>query len=360
MTLRISEGTKVKDIEKKVLRNVKNKLRVNKTGITAFTLPDYEGEGVITLEDANTPVYVYLGDSVETDVKYAIDYDVAIDSDLNGGKDDDIDNTGKKSLSDGSPQRIVLNDMREQVIRLMLIDGEDTVIDSFDITIVKNYIEEATIDMSTIRFNGVTDSERAKIETLKNMVTALPSEHKLKAMMYLSQLQDEWFDETQKTRVIIEFEGYVDSTGVSNAEDFIELLESLLVEGQADQSDKNIAYNALKALVPADIACDFDGEYADCKTYMISVLDTIYASTSVDDRRLLGTELLDVIKDDTSMTDKQKIDFKAVLKLLVYAGVDNIPDDEKEEVVQETDTTGEESSSGGVLQTIGFWLLVLI
>jgi len=48
--------------------------------------------------------------------------------------------------------------------------------------------------------------------------------------MYLQSLQEEWFDYTEKTRVIIEFESYIDSTGIDTVDIIIDLLESLLVE----------------------------------------------------------------------------------------------------------------------------------
>jgi ADP-ribosylglycohydrolase len=34
----------------------------------------------------------------------------------------------------------------------------------------------------------------------------MPSEYKLKSMMYLQKLQEEWSDDTEKTKVILEFE----------------------------------------------------------------------------------------------------------------------------------------------------------
>jgi len=36
------------------------------------------------------------------------------------------------------------------------------------------------------------------------------------------------------------------------------------------------------------------------------------------------------------MTNKQKTDFKAILKTFVYGGVENIPEEEKKEIINET------------------------
>ena len=75
-------------------------------------------------------------------------------------------------------------------------------------------------------------------------------------MKYLAKLQEEWFDHTEKTRVIIEFEQYIDSTGYTNSAEVIEILESLLVAGQEQKDDAAITYNALKNLIPDEISCE--------------------------------------------------------------------------------------------------------
>jgi len=55
-------------------------------------------------------------------VYYGIDYDIDIDSDVNGGKDDDVDNINNSSYKTGNPDEIILNNKREQTIRLFLLD----------------------------------------------------------------------------------------------------------------------------------------------------------------------------------------------------------------------------------------------
>jgi hypothetical protein len=39
------------------------------------------------------------------------------------------------------------------------------------------------------------------------------------------------------------------------------------------------------------------------------------------------------IEESTLMTIKQKVDYKAVLQTLLYGSVNNIPDDEKNDVI---------------------------
>jgi hypothetical protein len=47
--------------------------------------------------------------------------------------------------------------------------------------------------------------------------------------MYLQKLKEEWFDDREKTNVIIEFENYLAEVDI-NSTQAIDILESLLVE----------------------------------------------------------------------------------------------------------------------------------
>lgn len=99
---------------------------------------------------------------------------------------------------------------------------------------MKLYIVESdeaiSKDLDSIEFAGISDGERIKIEKIKAHLIKLPQEQRLKAMKYLEKLQEEWFDNTEKTRVIVEFEQYMDSTGYAGTTEVYDLLESLLVE----------------------------------------------------------------------------------------------------------------------------------
>jgi isoleucyl-tRNA synthetase len=83
----------------------------------------------------------------------------------------------------------------------------------------------------------------------------LPQEQKLKALSFVQKLQENWADDTEKTRTILDFESYIFELGLKNENEIISLLESLLVEGQADQSTKQITYQALVNLIPKEIVC---------------------------------------------------------------------------------------------------------
>jgi hypothetical protein len=99
-----------------------------------------------------------------------------------------------------------------------------------DITIEKTYIEDKNIDPDTIIFEGVSESEKEKIEALKEILVKLPQQQKLQSLNYVQKLQENWNDPTEKTRTILDFENYIFGLQLVNEDELIQILESLLVE----------------------------------------------------------------------------------------------------------------------------------
>jgi Na+/phosphate symporter len=130
---------------------------------------------------------------------------MSYDADLNGSEDDDSDVSS--TLEDGQSNsiEIELNQNHIQKVRIALKNTSGEVVENYTFKIIKNYLAEE-IDISQVEFKGVSDSEKIKIEKLKDYVNALPKQYKLKALMYVQKLQEEWFDEREKTNVILEFE----------------------------------------------------------------------------------------------------------------------------------------------------------
>jgi hypothetical protein len=102
--------------------------------------------------------------------------------------------------------KVKLNNNRVQKIVVFGKDSDGVVIDSKILTITKEYIEVSNQDISKIKFLNVTEKQKQKIEYLKEQISSMPSEYKLKSMMYLQKLQEEWSDDNEKTKVILEFE----------------------------------------------------------------------------------------------------------------------------------------------------------
>lgn len=352
--MRISEGSKTETITQSVQKNIKNILKSRKENLVVFSSPVIEKD-TITLKSSGQKVFIYLGESNGEISAYAIDYDTEQDSDLNGGSDDDEDNIGTASYKNGDIIEIPLSNFRQQKIRIFTKDTEGKVSGSEDITIIKEYIDEELIDADDIVFEDVTESEKQKIEALKEIMSTLPQQQKLKAMNYIQKLQENWNDSTEKTRTILDFENFIFELKHKDEETIISLLESLLVEGQEDQSSKQITYQALIDLIPEDINCEVSGS-GSCYEELVSKLTHIRNSDDIESNKALGKEILDAVGGTDLMTNKQKVDYKAILTSLVYGNTDKIPTSEKEEVVneskQELDSNTESKGIMGTLFTI--------
>lgn len=317
--LRITDWTKLKEIKKVVTKNAKNLIKANQNGLNIFSNPELNSSGKIVLDKANSKVFIYLWASKWDFSKYIIDYDINYDSDLNWWKEDDIDNKDTSSYSSWDPVSITLNDNKIQTIRIILKNSQDKLLEQKDIEIIKNYIKDVEKNVSDIVFSWVTVSEKQKIELLKNYISSFPPDLKVTGMKYLERLQWEWFDNTEKTKVILEFEWFLDNPEITNSTDIINLLESLLVEWQADQTQKWVSFNALKNLLREEVKCEFDTKsFQNCKEYLVSLLETIRDENDLEKNKELSKIILQVVLDDETMSDKEKLDFKEILKGLLY------------------------------------------
>lgn len=354
VTLTITDGTKVKTITKKVIADFSNVLKARKAGLNVFTSPVFDDKNTIALEKQTDKVYVYLWESKWDITKYGIDFDTNIDSDLNGWKDDDEDNKWTPSYTSWDPVEIKLNDSKTQTIRVFIKDASGIVLDSQDIQIVKNYIVDTWIDPNSVKFTSLSDENKAKIEKVKTFIASLDEPKKSEWGKLLAKLQDDWLDETERTKTILDLESFLGASDIKWGSAMIDILEGLLVSGQDDKSQKNIAFNALKWLLPDILTCTIPSwSGSDCKGYIVSQLEAIRDGNNLEQNKKMGTDILNVLKDAVGMTDSEKLDFKAVLKTFIYGGVDNIPQDEKKEV---TSATSSQTSSGGIVNTI-LWFL---
>ena len=338
VTLTVSEGTRVDEITKTVRNNPRNVLRARQSWLVAFTFPERNDDSDIFLEAPSDRVFVYMGESSEAS-EYVIDFDIDFDSNLDGSRDTDEDNRGTPSFINGSVIEIPLNEMRDQTMRLFLRDEDGAVFASEDITIIKDFIEDQTIDPDTIIFDNVTQEEKIKLERLKELLSGLPKAERLQSFQYVQRLQQNWFDKTEKTRIIIDFENYIFELNLNQEDEIIDILESLLVTGQEDRSQLQIIYQALVNLVPENIDCEV--ETWTCYDNILSKLADIRQSDDIEYNRELGREILQVIADldETIMSNSQKLDFRAILITLVYRGdVNAIPEDEQQEIIEQTPT----------------------
>ncbi|MDD5213581.1 MAG: PKD domain-containing protein [Candidatus Gracilibacteria bacterium] len=329
VSLQISEGTKTDTKTIITKKDVKNELLLNNDGINIVSSPAYnKDDSSVEIPEKDTPFVLYLGASKGDFKYYSIDFDTRVDSDLNGTKDDDTDNLNTETYENGAPIKVTLNDNKTQNIKVSLLDANKKVVSSQEIKVTKDYIKEENIDLDSLSFSGVTDAQRAQIETLKDYVKKLPQESRLKAMKYVEALQSAWFDDREKTQVILDFERYINGITFTDKDNVINLLESFIVENDTDKSTRNMALKVIQGLIPKD-----DPNY---KTIM-DKLDLLKTGTADQETaKKIGSEILDIVKNISAISNEDKVTIKAQLQYLIYGN--NIPKAVVTEVSNESNT----------------------
>ncbi|MDR3150400.1 MAG: hypothetical protein LBU14_01975 [Candidatus Peribacteria bacterium] len=221
-----------------------------------------------------------------------------------------------------------MNNNREQIVRLYIKDGNSNVIDSRDIKILKTYIEETVSSTSggeePLPFDpptGVSEEIKLIFERIYEIVSGFPQESKLIGMDYIKRLKEEFGDDREKTNIIMEFEGFIMELNTLYESELVDLLESLI---GPNETPKDVAFSALKNLTPLSIACvnesklEITGELDTCYKLIVFKLEAIYESSNIDENIVIGKSILKNIEKDDVMTNEEKINYKALLQVLVY------------------------------------------
>lgn len=218
-----------------IRRDVPNALKVRKSEkkLIFFSYPKFEDE-TIHLKNSSDRLFLYLGESKGNAVEYRIDTDVKTDSDLNGTPDDDIDNKGTDSYTTGAPFVIkeFPTNVKERTIRISLYDGSKSLIETQDIKVMLDYANESATELTNTgsgdTLKDIGEKDKVNMEKLKDLIRNNAAEKdRLKMMQYLSLLQENWFDQREKTKTIIDFEGYIDTSELAakQKDEFYGILE---------------------------------------------------------------------------------------------------------------------------------------
>lgn len=149
-----------------------------------------------------------------------------------------------------------------------------------------------------------------KIDELKDYVKKLPQESRLKAMKYVEALQSAWFDDREKTQVILDFEKYIDWLSFADKDSVINLLESFIVENDSDKSTRNMAMKVITSLIPKD-----NSNYK----AIVDKLEQLKTWTlSLEEAKKIGTEILELVKNISSISNEDKVTIKSQLQYLIY------------------------------------------
>ncbi|HRI36859.1 MAG TPA: PKD domain-containing protein [bacterium] len=363
MTLRVSDGESNKEVSKLLSTDKINALRVTKepAGVISFVYPRSKG-GTVTLDREGQGLVIYLGESKsasgKTIARYEIDTNTAVDSNLNGSPNDDADNSETPSVTDGSPFVIrTFSTTGDRVsMRFSLYDADGTVIDSEDLEVVLAYrqpkLDETTLETKADAAAGaISDRDRVGLEKIKDLIRSAPEGDRLYLMEHLAQLQENWFDPREKTKSIIAFEDYIGGmTGIDDPvkQQYYDLLDGFLFADDKAVSDVNLAASVVRNLIPQD-----NPDYAKVDSNLSEILSH---PTNTELNKQLGSEILEIVKNDSTISNDDKLLIRAQIETIIYGGVDNIPDTTTEEA-EETSALG---SFYSFLRYILYGFLVII
>ncbi len=346
--LKVSDWAKTKENSKKVTRNFSNFISVKQKELNIFSNYKIKNDKITLKEDKQNLLF-YITTNLKDVKNYAIDYDVNSDSDLNWWNDDDKDNKDNQSFYSGWPAKVYLNWFRDQEIKVFLLWESWEILATKNLKIVKEYIEKEPIKTDDITFEWIPDSVKEKFEKIKKEVDNFPKEYKIKGLEYIQKLKEEWNDKRAKTNIILEFEWFIEESKITDTEDLIKTLELLLVDWP-DSTQREIQLKALKNLIPKDIVCseDLKKELKDSKTcyvLLLEKLDAIFESYSVEENEILWKQIWPSINNSSKMTKKEKKDFWAIMKTLVYWKLEEIPEDQVWEVVWQSSNWSSKKST---------------
>lgn len=166
----------------------------------------------------------------------------------------------------------------------------------------------------------ISETDKINLEKLKDLIRGSKEQDRLKMMQYFSQLQENWFDTREKTKTIIDFENYIDTSSALDTktkESFYSLLEGFLLADTQVKDDIGLATKVLKSLIPKT-----NSSYAQI---MKNIDDINSHPTNTTLNKELGTFILNAIKDDTTIEVKDKNIIKSQLQTIIYGGQNNIP-----------------------------------
>lgn len=325
VSLKISDGSNSQSVDTPVKKDVLNKAKIarNKNNLIIFSYPTIE-DSTIHLQKSSDKVFLYIGESKWKDITYCIDTNISADTDLNGTTDDDCDNKWTDSYNSWLPFVISGFDKStsSREIKITLLNGK-TIAES---KVVKIIIDDAvkSAEWEIVDNKNISDADRLSIEELKDLIKKAPESDRLQMMKYLSSLQENWFDEREKTKTVVDFEAYVNASWLDQKvkDEYYNLLEWFLISGNQAKSEVTLAAKVLKALIPKTNP-NYD-------KIMKNIDEILSHPTNIVLNKDLWKFILESIKDDSNISNKDKWVIKSQLQVIIYGTQKNIPDTVKE------------------------------
>ena len=254
LKLKISNGNDIQETSVAIERNAKNKVLLRKitqplviltnASSTVEAAPDE-----IVWKDPTKPLFFYLGESTGDIQYYIIDNDVDVDTDLSGGKDDDIDNKGSPSYRLGRPYMVPIGNKRTTTMRFRIVKSDGTDIDSRQIRVVRDFISPP-VDTGTSPSTPQTQTfnlspdDKSRLDKLQNLVKNAPADDQKVLQRYVDQLGDIWYDRADRAETLLQFSNAVNDskTMTSDLKSLIlEQVQLIYTEGDQNAQDKDLA-----------------------------------------------------------------------------------------------------------------------
>lgn len=294
--------------------------------------------------------------------RYSIDTNTAIDTDLDGVPDNDEDNKWTDSYNNGAPFFISRGERplaRKQNVKITIYES-GKIVGTKMITLIFPFISESpstwTWEYSSGSDTGtdgrtMTAWDRALISRLDFLIRSAPQSVQEMLRPKYNLLLDNWIDSTEKARIIIEMKEIISTSGLdaSTTTDFMNVLDQILGEDLQSMTEIDSAIRAIEWLVAQSM---------NSGSIMESLNQIRSHPTNLELNKQIGTSILEIVKNDKSLSDEYKLMLKQQLSGIIL-GDRNIP----------PPTSSETGESGfvslllafilGFLQVI-FWILIVV
>jgi hypothetical protein len=261
-------------------------------------------------------------------------------------------------VTSGAPFELVNTDApKSRTIRITLTDAAGKKIATKDITVELAYItsDAATTTSSGAVLATLSDGDKTALESLKDLIrTTAPEGQRVKLMKYITQIQENWNDVTAKTKTIIDFQQSVSELGISEGDKnkFLTILDGFLLSDSETKDDIGLATSVLRKLIPASNPNYEEIFGKDGKGGLVG--EILGHPTDIERNKEIASKIAGFIKDDSTISDDDKLILKEQLKVVIYGGSKNVVP----EIAVDEGTTSVGGLIAGILK--GFGIIIAI
>lgn len=226
-----------------------------KDSVTVQSSHEIKDNGIIIKDPSDILRLSFLGNNA---THYAVDIDTAVDSDLDGIPDNDIDNKNTASYTAGTAFSIAdfaYSQKRNRTIKVTLFNGS-TPVATRNIQLVLDFLPEAskqTPETTEPGLSHLSELDKARLEEFAEQIRTLPDADRLIIMKQYRTLVENWEIDTERAKNLIDIDSTVSrSTTIPEPtkKAISDTIESLLMRG-ADTTNKiMVSIKLIRDLIP--------------------------------------------------------------------------------------------------------------